>query len=247
MYEDATLLAVNKPCGIASTPAAGQASSVLSLVEKHVRARGGADKATTLFPLHRLDVPTSGVLLFAKTPRACAPVSRAFTKGSVRKQYWALLSGALPEESSDTKWVDMLEPGSNGRMRVSPSSEAVAPSPAARRAETRFSVLERFGASASAVQLSPVTGRTHQLRVQAAARGISVIGDALYGTQSGARTAGAHLKPPRLCLHCASLSLEHPMEKGKMLVLEAPLPEELKAFVEKLRARGETQGARGGG
>ena len=102
LFEDAVLLVIDKPAGFASAPANAEPVSALSCMEQALRARDGAAAPKELYPLHRLDKPTSGVLMLAKDPRICAPVSRALRTRGVSKHYWAALDGRLPGDDAGT-------------------------------------------------------------------------------------------------------------------------------------------------
>jgi 23S rRNA-/tRNA-specific pseudouridylate synthase len=226
LFEDPVLLVVNKPAGLASAPSPGATTSALQSLEALLSARDGAQQ--TLFPLHRLDMATSGVLMLAKAARVCAPVSRAFrVRNGVSKTYLALLR-APPGAGDEGCWTDLLL-SRNGRAHVDAAGKA---------AHTDWRVLERFSGGGCAVALSPRTGRMHQLRAQGAARGAPVVGDALYGGGGGA--AGA------LCLHCWRMEMEHPAEEGRRMRFEASVPAGLAAQQERMRGR-PARGAAAGG
>ena len=230
LYEDEALLVIDKPAGIASAPARGDATHALGCMEAMLRRRDGDAAPPELFPLHRLDKGTSGVLMLAKQARVCAPVSRMFrTRDGVKKQYWALLSGGLPGMPDAGQWADSLVLGGDGKSHVlPPGSEEEGKS-----AKAGYEVVTRMGRAATVVRLSPTTGRMHQLRVQSASRGAPVLGDDVYGSLSGALPP-----PPRLCLHCARMVLRHPDDATRELVFEAPLPEELAVYALRLRKAG---------
>jgi RluA family pseudouridine synthase len=235
LFEDAHLLVIDKPSGVASAPARAEPSHAIGACEAMLRARDGPGAPPELFPLHRLDKDTSGVLMMAKDARICAPVSRAFRTRGVAKTYWALLGGALPAGEESGQWSDALELGNDGKAHVLPAGAVDAEGePRGKSAKTRFSVTERLGRFATLVSLAPLTGRMHQLRAQAAARGAAVMGDDRYGMAS-ASAANAKGAPPRLCLHCARMEMEHPAAPGTQLRFEAPLPEALAVYAQRVR------------
>ncbi len=207
LFEDAHLLAIDKPAGTATQGRPGSA-------EMQVRAyldRDGAPPAY-LGTVHRLDSPVSGVLLWAKTPKAARRMAEQFASRSVRKQYLAAVSGELPIDRGE--WEDWLYEEDTGLGRV---QVCRAGTPRARRAFTRF---ERVEASSlpertSLLRLLPETGRTHQLRVQSASRGAPILGDSAYGSTVGF--------PEGIALHARSLGFRHPI-RDEALSVEAPLP-----------------------
>jgi RluA family pseudouridine synthase len=239
LHEDELLLVIDKPAGIASAPARAEAAHALGCCEAMLRARDGAAAPAELFPLHRLDKDTSGVLMLAKHARACEPVSRQFRTRGVTKQYWALLAGALPGPD-EAQWADWLLLGTaDGKAHLVPAEQAEAAG--AKSAKTRVAVTERLGRAATVVSLAPTTGRMHQLRAQSAARGCAVLGDDRYGRA----TQGAATAPPRLCLHCARMTVHHPDDPATQLEFNAPLPEELAVYAQRLRKGAKLAAAAG--
>jgi len=168
--------------------------------------------------VHRLDQGTSGVIVAAKTQPVAAMLSGAFAGRDVQKTYLALVKGRLPdtEEGVIDAPLVKVEEGGKARMLVAKPGRK-----GAQAARTGWRVLAREGAFAL-MQMSPETGRMHQIRVHLMSLGCPILGDALYG--EGQATA------PRLMLHAAKLELPHP-EGGKR-VLEAPVPADFKAAAE---------------
>jgi 23S rRNA pseudouridine1911/1915/1917 synthase len=178
---------------------------------------------------HRLDRAVSGMLLFAVTPRAARKVSRQFERREVRKTYRAVVAPldgvALPPcgDAGPIEWRDWIEKvPDEPRARRSDAGE----SPTAREAITRVRVL---GASALntaqlVLEFEPVTGRMHQLRLQAACRGLPIVGDHLYGGTG--EWGGLVADDPRarpIALHAWRIEYTDP-ESGQRTVREAPLP-----------------------
>lgn len=249
LFEDVSFLVLDKPAGLSSTPAPSQPASALSLAEALLLARDGAP--LRLYPLHRLDKETSGVLVLAKAAALCAPMSRLLRTGGVAKRYIALLNGSLPAPPGSV-WMDghALSAGGRAIIRPWPGADA-AVGARLKSARTAVEVAERFGAAATLVRLAPSTGRMHQLRAQAAARGCPVLGDDVYGrvgTAAGGRAsaAAAATAASRLCLHCERMALEHPLEPGRLLEFVAPLPEAMEESARRLRLAAGATGAGGG-
>ena len=222
LHEDESLLVINKPAGLASTPAPGQSTNVLAAVEQWLRSREST--LPTLYPVHRLDLATSGVLILVKSKVACDVLGRAFKTRAVKKCYHALVRGAAPEEAFT--WHDALEVGKDGRAHVHPPS----PEATGKSAKTSGVVVQRFGKLATHLELRPTTGRMHQLRAQAASRGMPILGDFVYGVAD----AVSGVAPPRLLLHCSAMEFPHPDDPEKVLSLHAPMPEDMTLCIARL-------------
>ena len=230
----AGIVAVVKPAGLPTQAPAG-----IDSAEHQVRRMLAADgppgrpcsaESIYLGVPHRLDRAVSGVLLFAVTPRAARKLSRQFERREVRKTYGALVApradahlppgvGFEPAEWRD--WIEKVpdEP----RARRAESAE----SPAAREAITRARTLAASSAHAAyaLLEFEPLTGRMHQLRLQAACRGLPIVGDELYGGPAG--IAGVMVDEPRsrpIALHAWRIEYTDP-ESGERVTREAPLPE----------------------
>lgn len=214
LWEDPHGLAVAKPAGLLTQGPVGGEDTLEARIRRHLRP---ADPGSVyLGTVHRLDRPVSGVVLWAKTPKAARRWSEQFARRSARKEYWAIvepLEGMGRLEPSGT-WDDPLGPPDlEGRARVVEAS-----APGAVRAVTRFEVgLGRAAPDGLAwLRLRPETGRTHQLRAQASARGFPIVGDATYGS--------TRAFPEGIALHGRSLTVEHPIAR-RPIVVEAPLPD----------------------
>jgi 23S rRNA pseudouridine1911/1915/1917 synthase len=215
LHEDGALLAVDKPAGMPSHPTyARKRGTALQLAEAELHRREG--RKVLLWPLHRLDTATSGVLLFAKAQAAARAVNQSFARRRVTKRYHALVCGVPAEASGDIR-LALAE----GHLRSEISASG-------KEAVTRYEVLEAF-ADAALVGIEPQTGRMHQIRVHLAAIGHPVLGDPKYGRETTGGTAA------RLMLHASSLALPHPIG-GRPFVVESPLAEDFRSFLAGLRA-----------
>lgn len=215
IHEDAGLLALDKPAGLAVHGGTGIRWGIVDALRQS-RAQPDLELA------HRLDRETSGVLVLAKTRPMLTHLHRAFAGRETDKRYLALLDGRLPE---DLVRVDQaLARAERGGERY------MATDPEGKPSVTEFRRLHDHPA-ASFVEATPVTGRTHQIRAHAAALGTPCAGDARYGGKDRVRYwRGRGLE--RLFLHAGALSL--PLPGGDSLQLSAPLPEDLKRVLDGL-------------
>lgn len=204
LFEDADLIAVDKPPGLPTVPTADPARpSLVRQLEAELRERGFRG---TLGVHQRLDRDTSGVVMFTKTPEANPGLARQFAAGEVRKTYLALV--ARPRRTLREAWSVESRIGRVGKGRM--ASVATGGQPA----RTDFRLVGRWPL-ALLVEARPRTGRTHQIRVHLAESGLPVLGDAVYG--------GVSRGAERSLLHAAVLELRHPVT-GAPLRIESPLP-----------------------
>lgn len=186
LFEDADLLVINKPAGWnthAPAPHAGEG------VYEWLRHR--EPRRASLAIVHRLDKETSGVMVFGKSPTANKSLTEQFTAREVHKRYVFITDRPVVDESFNVESA-LVRAGEKYLSRpIHAGGE---------RAETRFRVLRREN-DRTLVEAEPVTGRTHQIRVHAASRGLPILGDVLYGGSPA----------PRLCLHAESISFRHPV------------------------------------
>jgi 23S rRNA pseudouridine955/2504/2580 synthase len=169
--------------------------------------------------VHRLDKDTSGALLIARTPRAAAFYSKAFSNRSARKTYWAIVVGVPSLDAGEIDLPLAKQPGTGGeKMHVSEE--------AGQASVTRYRVLDRAGNNAAFVELHPLTGRTHQLRVHMAAIGHPIVGDGKYGGKAAFLTGSISRK---LHLHARRLRIDHP--DGGKLDIAAEMPDHFAASV----------------
>jgi RluA family pseudouridine synthase len=192
VFEDEYVLAVNKPAGWNTHSPAPFSGEGIYEWLRH-----RAPRWSGLSIIHRLDKGTSGLVVFGKTPPANRSLTQQFEKGAVRKKYF-LLTDRKPEFRELHARSALVRAGEKYLARP-PHAGAVI-------AETVF---RRAGAR---IEAAPLTGKTHQIRVHAAEQGFPILGDTLYGGSPW----------PRLCLHAAELTFEHPLT-GERLTLSAPV------------------------
>ncbi len=210
VYRDDTLIVVNKPYGL---PVQGGPGILRHLDGMMEGLRQGAGDKPRL--VHRIDRDTSGLLVLARTPGVAAKLAAAFRSRHVQKTYWAVVAGRPSPQQGEVSLPLVKFGGLRGGERV---AVADADEEGAASAVTRYRTLDAAGRKISWLELSPVTGRTHQLRVHCVALGAPIVGDDKYGGQA-AQIEGL---PPRLHLHARALALPHP--RGGLLELEADLP-----------------------
>jgi len=222
VYRDAHFLVLDKPAGIATT-APDDGPSLFGL------ARAFDREATQLHPLSRLDTQVSGLLVFARTPAANERALRARREGEFSRRYLGLArAGTLPPEG-EFRWSIGLDPRDPRKRRALPEGSLPV---GAKPALTRY--VQRAGAGLLvALDLYPQTGRTHQLRVHAAAAQSPLLGDVAYGGEKRLTLDnGRILSAGRVMLHCAYVSLPHPDKAlGNLTLSLAPAKDLVKLWL----------------
>ena len=235
VFQDAQLAVVNKQPGLVVHPAPGHPDGTLvNALLHHVGDLSGIGGMLRPGIVHRLDRDTSGLMVVAKTDRAHQELSAALKARRVKRMYLAALWGTLGEPRMEVVRPIGRHPRDRIRMAVVPGG---------RDAATRFKHLESWPARSGAAAMAPAaslceaelgTGRTHQIRVHAAATGHPVVGDDLYGAgrergfagpQRGWAAALAR-RTPRQFLHAHRLAFDHPVT-GTAMTFAAPLPPDL--------------------
>lgn len=218
IYENDELLVLNKPSGVAVHGGSGLSFGVIETL------RAARPNAPFLELAHRLDRDTSGCLLLAKQRSALVRLQELQRAGRIEKRYQALLAGRIRKG----KWRADLPLRKN---TLKSGERVVRVDPSGKPALTLFEVVQRF-ADASLVEARLETGRTHQIRVHAAANGTPILGDDKYGdADANRRMRDLGLK--RLFLHATSLQFEWPNLRAGVQI-DAPLPEELSKVVQRL-------------
>lgn len=202
LFEDGDLVVVMKPSGMPSVPArtAWDPPDVASVL---------LGRCGTLEAVHRLDRDTSGLLVLARSRDARARLGRAFEAGLVDKRYLAVVHGEPPLDHGEIHQPLADDPAHPPRKRVDPIL--------GRRATTRWRTLRRLGTGGermTLVELEPVTGRSHQLRVHLAWLGCPIVGDGLY--------ASAVRPGDRLALHAAAIAFPHPRDDARVSLVSDP-------------------------
>ncbi len=216
LYSDASVLVLDKPFGLPVQGGPGIGRSVDHLLDV---LRFGAEERPRL--VHRLDRDTTGVLVLARSVAAASRLAAAFRARDAEKTYWAVTVGVpTPREGRvDAPLAKRLGPRGE---RVAVVDEGSEEEGKVARAVTDYRVIDHASKRAAWVELSPLTGRTHQLRVHCVALGCPILGDAKYGGAAAMLAGCAEM----LHLHARRLAIAHP--EGGRLVVEAPLPQHMK-------------------
>jgi 23S rRNA pseudouridine1911/1915/1917 synthase len=226
VLEDNHLLAVNKPAGLPSQPDDSGDPALDELVKAYLREKYNKPGNIYLALLHRLDRPTSGVVLLAKTEKAAGRMSELFRKREIQKTYCAIVENgdSLPDAGEAE---DFLAPTANGGMEISSgggSGGGGKKSDKPRAARLSWRVLSRLPGNRAHLEIDLQTGVKHQIRVQLAHRGSPVVGDFRYG----ARGRTAHPEPiaggRAILLHAGKVAFIHPVRKEPVEIV-APAPE----------------------
>lgn len=237
LYEDNHVLAVNKPALLPTMGVAEDKSSLLSVAKEYIRRKYDKPGNVYLGIVSRLDAPVTGVVLLARTSKAASRLSEQFRERDVEKVYWAIVEGHMEPHSGNLTDF-MRKDERHRRMHIAAPS-----TPGAQRAELSYAVLcedgergkrgegemregDRIGTAqftlssqigaVSLVEVRPLTGRKHQIRVQLSHAGFPIVGDRKYGS--------GRAFSPGIALHSRRLVVAHPVSKMQ-IEIEAPLPQ----------------------
>jgi 23S rRNA pseudouridine1911/1915/1917 synthase len=234
-------LVIDKPAGLVVHPAPGHAGGTLvNAILHHCRDISGAASFRPGI-VHRLDKDTSGVMVVARNERAGDALIRQFKQGTVRKQYVAVVRGVPSPRRGTVRTLIGRSAHDRKKMAAKPLVQAATAAPSrkmGRLAVTHYEVVEEFG-SASVLRLRIETGRTHQIRVHMAYIGYPVLGDRQYAGRARGR-AELVVTAERQMLHAETLAFAHPTD-GRPLEFRSPLPHDMQAVIEGLRAPPDSQ------
>lgn len=214
LYEDNHCLAVYKPGGVLTAGDKTGDRSVLDKARQYIKEKYHKPGNVYLGVVHRLDRPVSGVVLLARTSKAAARLTEQFRTRTVTKVYWAVVEGAPPQPSAELVDYLVKDKVKNIVTRVDRAT------PGAQQASLGYRVVRQTGRY-SVLEITLMTGRSHQIRVQLAGRGSPVAGDVKYGAQ--------RLWAGRIALHAYSLEFIHPV-RGTSVRVEAPPPADWDRF-----------------
>lgn len=215
LYESGPVLVVSKPAGLLTQAPPG-IDSLEVRVRRFLQRREGKTHQLYLAVAHRLDRPVSGALVVTRHVRAAQRIAKQFQDRTIEKAYWALVEGTVANDSGE--WIDWMR-----KVPEQARSEVVDRAhPEAQEAILRYSVRGRE-AGVTHLEIQLETGRTHQIRVQAAARGWPVAGDELYGAARPFGPPSDDARARWIALHARRIRFEHPMTRERVEVV-APLP-----------------------
>jgi 23S rRNA pseudouridine1911/1915/1917 synthase len=234
LFEDADIIAVNKPAGMTVHAGAGNPSGTMvnALLG---RGQSLSQLGDALRPgiVHRLDKETSGVILVAKTDAAHARLGESFRQRTVNKTYIALVQGSFESDSGRIELAIGRDPLKRIRMATEQRTWRGAKISNSREARTDWRTLLRIDAT-TLLEVQLHTGRTHQIRVHFSALRHPVVGDTLYGAAAQLRVDDIALPPlGRNFLHAAKIVFSHP-RTGERMEIRAPMPAELREFLHTL-------------
>lgn len=227
LYEDETMIAVDKPAGMLMHPVGQRYAHALVGIVRQARPDAHIDLS------HRLDRETSGVVLLTKQADANVHMKKMFQTRKVGKVYWALVHGVVP-------WEDETADAPLGHAEGSAVMLRQGKNESGASAKTVFRVLKRLAAH-TLVACKPLTGRTHQIRAHLEYLGFPILGDKLYGNDDDVFLEYLDVGPserirtligfPRHALHARSIAFPHP-QTGQILRVRAPLPADMRAIVD---------------
>ena len=218
VYEDDSVIVVNKPQGMVVHPAAGNMSGTLVnglLFHCSLSSINGAVRPGIV---HRIDKDTSGLLVVAKTNEAHEALSEQLKERKALRKYYCIVNGNIKEDSGTVDKPIGRHPTDRKRMAIIEGG---------RDAVTHFKVLERFG-QFTLVECTLETGRTHQIRVHMASLGHNIVGDPVYGVKKDREKGKGQL------LHAKTIGFKHP-KTGEIMEFTSDLPEAFTVALEKLR------------
>ena len=219
VYEDDSVIVVNKPQGMVVHPAAGNASGTLVNGLLYHCSLSSINGAVRPGIVHRIDKDTSGLLVVAKTNEAHESLSAQLKERKALRKYQCIVNGNIKEDAGTVNKPIGRHPTDRKRMAIIEGG---------REAITHYKVLERFGMY-TLVECTLETGRTHQIRVHMSSLGHSIVGDRVYGIKKDREKGKGQL------LHAKTIGFTHP-KTGELMEFDSDLPKDFSAFVTKLRA-----------
>lgn len=206
---------------------------VLKKIDPHVRRDG---RWPTVFPVHRLDRDTGGLMVFARTRKAERHLGWQFRQHSVHRRYLAIVAGRVEPQTFKSVFVRDRGDGRRGSYPFEDGTDLEAAAktvPGGRIAITHVRPVETIG-EYTVIECRLETGRTHQIRIHLSEAGHPICGEKVYNRPLRGRVIPDASGVPRLALHAAELGFEHPMT-GKILSFTSPWPRDLQEFLKRLR------------
>lgn len=221
LYDDSHFVVIQKPPGVPTTPSGDwETDTVVSRVGRYFAIRHGGQEPY-VGVVHRLDMDTSGVMIFAKNPEVTRKLQETWRSHDIGREYLSIVMDSLPKESMTCR-REVVETGERRRRLARPGEKG-------QEAVTHIELVEVLSRRGSLVRCIPETGRTHQIRLHLNSIGCPVFGDELYGR----KVRNDQVKPPRLCLHAARLHFKHPVT-GEAMEFDTQLPDDMAHFAQKL-------------
>lgn len=211
VYEDNHLIGINKPAGIIVQEDDTGDKPLDDMVKDYLTKKYNKPNGAFLGVTHRLDRPVSGLVLFAKTSKALDRVNVLFKERKIQKVYWAVVRNRPPQPEGVLQHWLFRDRSKNITRAYRKQVEG------SRQAELAYSVIGHLDGY-YLLEVRPVTGRTHQIRVQLSSMGCPIVGDNKYGYPRGSSKGS-------ICLHARSLVFIHPVKKEKIRI-EAGLPKD---------------------
>lgn len=215
LFEDNHLIAVNKPAGMLVQGDETEDRPLSEFVKDYIKDRYKKPGAVFLGTIHRLDRPVSGVVVFARTSKALERMNKLFHDRLVQKTYWAITT-ERPEPLSGhlVHYIEKDREKNLARASLRPRSKE------AKKSELDYALIAEVGGH-HLLEVKPLTGRPHQIRVQLSRLGCPIRGDVKYGFPNPNRDGSIHL-------HCRALTFEHPVQKTTITITaDPPNPDEV--------------------
>lgn len=231
LIEDEHLIAVRKKAGelVVSDRFGIEKNILLHQLGAYLREKGHKpdESGRDLYPVHRLDRETSGIVLFAKNKEAHRALSILFESREVKKVYWAFTCGIPDWDMAQCNIPLSRAEGKQGRGR------ALVDLRKGKEASTDFHVKEKYGDIAF-IEAKPLTGRLHQIRVHLWMLGVPILADKAYGNPTWKSSVFSDVKMERVCLHARNISFVHPVTKEEIFI-ESPMDEDMRALYNQLK------------
>ncbi len=210
LYEDNHLLVVNKPAGVLVQGDETGDVPLVELCKKYIKEKYKKPGEVFLGVVHRLDRPVSGVVVFARTSKALERMNELFRDRQTKKIYWAVVKNK-PKEESETLVHWLVKNEKNNKVTAFAKENKDG-----QRSELNYRLL-KSQSGFNLLEINPITGRPHQIRVQLASMGCVIVGDVKYGYKNPNSDKS-------ICLHARQLTFIHPVKK-ETISIEAPLPQ----------------------
>ena len=208
VYEDNHLIVINKPAGTLVQGDKSGDEPLSDIVKRYIKVKYNKPGEVFLGTVHRLDRPTSGIVLFARTSKALTRMNALFKSKNIQKTYWAVVEKPTPKKSG--LCIDYLQKNEKQNKSYVKSETTSG----AKRAELSYE-LKGSGNNYSFVEIKPVTGRHHQIRVQLSSMGAIIKGDLKYGARRSNKDGSIHL-------HARKLEFIHPVKKEPIKIIAPP-------------------------